>query len=83
MLARRKPITAMLNGACAGSPGAWPSAIKLGDVDAALVGPAGKVLVHEIGREPVDAGRDGGVGGEDGPRPGRLDRLGEARGPSG
>lgn len=28
MLARRRPITAMLNGAETGSPGAWPSPIR-------------------------------------------------------
>ena len=50
---------------------------QVGDVDATFVRPAGKVLVHEVGWEPIYPGRHGRVSREDRPRPGRLHRLGE------
>jgi len=36
-----------------------------------------EVLLDEVGREDVEARRHRGVGREDAPRPGRLERLGE------
>ena len=45
--------------------------------DAALGGPAGEVLLHELAGELVDARGHGGVGGEDGAGTDGLERLAE------
>ena len=78
MPARRRPMTAMLNGASAGLAGEVAEGHQGVDATLALLGPAPEVPLHQLPREAVDAGRDRGVGGEDGAGPDRLDGLGPA-----
>ena len=53
----------------------WPSASKLVERDAALLGERAEVPLEQIAREPVDAGGHRCVRGEHAARPHRLDRL--------
>ena len=67
----------MLNGRRRARRRGWPRAISSSNVDAALGGERGEVLLHQRRGEAVDAGRHRRVGGEHAAGAHRLDRLGE------
>ena len=76
--ASRSPMTAMLNGSSRVVGGPVAEGDEVLEADADLLAPGAEVAVHQLEREPVDARRDRGVGGEDAPGPHGLDGLGVA-----